>query len=70
MADELIIVTPEHLKLGWLEKDGMFIRERKYQVIRRLEDGNYVVVAPTYTNQESRGAAQESGRMNILKGDN
>lgn len=45
-----LIVTPQQFADGWLEKDDQFIRERPYQLIRKLPDGNFVVVSPEWTH--------------------
>jgi hypothetical protein len=44
-----LVVTPEQYAQGYLERDGIVIRKRPYQLIRRLPDGNYVVRAPDST---------------------
>jgi hypothetical protein len=43
------IITPEQRNDGWLIKDGQFIRERRFEIIRRLPNGNFVVVSPEWT---------------------
>jgi hypothetical protein len=40
------IVTPEQYGQGYLEREGMVVRKRRYELIRKLPDGNYLVRAP------------------------
>ncbi len=40
------IVTAEQYAQGYLERDGLVIKKRPYELIRRLPDGNYLVRAP------------------------
>lgn len=42
------VVTPEQLQEGWLEKEGMIVRERKFTVIEMRDDGNYIVYNPEW----------------------
>ncbi len=45
-APEERVVTPEQYGQGYLERDGMVVKKRPYELIRRLPDGNYLVRAP------------------------
>jgi len=40
------VVTPAQLSEGYFLKDGAFIYERRYQVVRQLPDGNWLVCEP------------------------
>jgi hypothetical protein len=40
------IVTAEEYARGYFERDGMVVRRRQYELIRRLPDGTYLVRAP------------------------
>jgi hypothetical protein len=40
------VVTAEEYARGYLERDGLVIRKRPYELIRRLPDGTYLVRAP------------------------
>lgn len=47
MADELWkIVTPEQYKQGWIELRGVTPIHHQFQVIRKTEAGDYVVLDP------------------------
>jgi hypothetical protein len=37
------VVTREELERGYLEREGMVIRKRRYEVIRELPDGRFLV---------------------------
>jgi len=37
------IVTREQYEQGYLERDGLVIRKRRYELIRELPDGRYLV---------------------------
>jgi hypothetical protein len=39
------IVTREELERGFFERDGLVVRKRRYEVIRELEDGRFLVRA-------------------------
>src|SRR5207247_553108 len=41
-----LVVTQEQYDQGYLERDGVVIRKRAYELIRRLPDGTYLVRAP------------------------
>jgi hypothetical protein len=45
LAEERV-VTREELERGYLERDGLVIRKRRYELIRELPDGRYLVRAP------------------------
>jgi hypothetical protein len=45
-APEERIVTREQYEAGYLERDGLVVRKRRYELIRKLEDGTYLVRAP------------------------
>jgi hypothetical protein len=45
LAEERI-VTREELERGYFERDGLVIRKRRYELIRELPDGRYLVRAP------------------------
>ena len=45
-APEERVVTEEQYGQGYLVRDGMVVRKLKYELIRRLPDGNYLVRAP------------------------
>jgi len=47
-----MIVSPEQLSLGYLERQGMIVTRRRFVVIRRREDGNYVVRDPEKERRE------------------
>jgi hypothetical protein len=40
------VVTRDQLDDGYLERDGMTVRRRKWELIRQLPDGRYLVRAP------------------------
>jgi hypothetical protein len=40
------VVSAEQYAQGYLERNGLVIKKRPYELIRRLPDGNYVVRAP------------------------
>lgn len=40
------IVTAEQYAQGYLERNGMVIRKRPYELIRELPDGTYLVRVP------------------------
>lgn len=40
------IVTREELERGYFERDGLVIRKRRYELIRELPDGRFLVRAP------------------------
>ena len=40
------VVTREQLEQGYLERDGLVVRKRPYELIRELPDGRYLVRAP------------------------
>jgi hypothetical protein len=40
------IVSAEQYRRGYLERDGMVVKKREYELIRELPDGNYLVRAP------------------------
>lgn len=40
------VVTPEQYGQGYLVRDGMVVKKLRYELIRRLPDGNYLVRAP------------------------
>jgi hypothetical protein len=40
------IVTRDQLDEGYLERNGLVFRKRKYVVIRELEDGRFLVQVP------------------------
>jgi hypothetical protein len=40
------IVTREQYEQGYLERDGLVVRKRRYELIRELPDGRYLVRAP------------------------
>jgi hypothetical protein len=37
------VVSEEEYARGYFEREGMTVRKRSYVLIRRLEDGNYLV---------------------------
>jgi hypothetical protein len=39
------IVTREEYERGYLERDGLVVRKRRYQLIKELPDGTYLVRA-------------------------
>lgn len=41
------IVTPKQYADGYYEKRGMLAYHRKWILIRKLDDGNYLVVSPS-----------------------
>jgi hypothetical protein len=41
-----LVVTKEQYGQGYLERDGLVIKKRPYELIRELPDGNYVVRVP------------------------
>lgn len=45
-APSVRVVTPEQYSQGYLELQGMIARERRYSLIRKLEDGNLLVREP------------------------
>jgi hypothetical protein len=50
LAEERI-VTREELERGYLERDGLVIRKRRYELIRELPDGRFLVRAPQQPQQ-------------------
>ena len=40
------IVTRDQLGQGYIERDGLVIKKRQYEVIRELPDGTFLVRAP------------------------
>jgi hypothetical protein len=40
------VVTAEQYAQGYLERDGMLVKKRSYELIRRLPDGTYLVRVP------------------------
>ena len=40
------IVTREQYEQGYLERDGLVVKKRPYELIRELPDGTYLVRAP------------------------
>jgi hypothetical protein len=40
------VVSAEQYAQGYLERNGLVIKKRPYDLIRRLPDGNYVVRSP------------------------
>jgi len=45
LAEERI-VTREELERGYLERAGLVVRKRRYELIRELPDGRFLVRAP------------------------
>jgi hypothetical protein len=41
-----LIVTAEQYRRGYLDRDGMVVKKKEYELIRELPDGNYLVRAP------------------------
>ena len=37
------VVSAEEYARGYFERDGLIVRKRAYVLVRRLEDGNYLV---------------------------
>ena len=40
------IVTREQFEQGYFERDGFVVRKRRYELIKELPDGRYLVRAP------------------------
>ena len=40
------VVTREEFERGYFERDGIVVRKRRYELIRELPDGRYLVRAP------------------------
>jgi hypothetical protein len=45
-------VSPEQYSQGYLERDGVVIRKRRYELVRKLADGNYLVRAHKAPQQD------------------
>ena len=45
------VVTEEQYNAGYIERDGMTVRKRPYELIRKLDDGTYLVRAPEPPNE-------------------
>jgi len=45
------VVTREQFERGYFERDGLVIKKRRYQLIRELPDGRYLVRAPEEPKQ-------------------
>jgi hypothetical protein len=59
LAEERV-VTREELERGYFERDGIVVRKRRYELIRELPDGRYLVRAPQQANSpEQPGAPQQ-----------
>lgn len=41
-----LVLTQEQYDRGYLDRDGMVVQKRPYDLIRKLPDGNYLVRAP------------------------
>jgi hypothetical protein len=52
LAPKERVVTPEQYAQGYFERDGMVVKRRPFELIRRLPDGNYLVRQP----QSAQGA--------------
>ena len=50
-GSDYLVVMPEQLQEGYRELSGMVVHERKYVPLRKLEDGNWVVLAPKEPNR-------------------
>ena len=50
-APEERIVTEQQYGQGYLVRDGMVVKRLKYELIRRLPDGTYLVRAPETPKQ-------------------
>ncbi len=48
-----LIVTPEQLKKGWIEMRGVTPIHREFLIIKKREDGDYVVRNPALIMLES-----------------
>lgn len=46
MTPRLMLVTPEQVKLGWMELRGVTPIHHNFVVLAKRADGNYVVRAP------------------------
>jgi hypothetical protein len=40
-----LVVSPQQYSEGYLEREGVVIRKRQYELVRKLADGNYLVRA-------------------------
>ena len=47
------IVTREQYEQGYLERDGLVVRKRRYELIRELPDGRLLVRAAAKPDQAS-----------------
>lgn len=54
------IVTSEQLAEGYLEKIGMLIYERKYRVIGKTQDGNFVVEDPNIKEEQNGTVGEQN----------
>lgn len=41
-----LVITAEQFERGYLERDGMVVKKRPYELIEKLADGTYLVRAP------------------------
>jgi hypothetical protein len=57
----LRVVTPLQYQEGYFELKGMIAFQQDYQLVRRLPDGNYLVVDPTQPG-ESDGETEQHRR--------
>ena len=45
--DKVRVITPQQLADGYYKRVGVFVRQMRFSLIRRLDDGNYLVWEPT-----------------------
>jgi hypothetical protein len=57
LAEERV-VTREELDRGYFERDGIVVRKRRYELIRELPDGRYLVRAPQQASSPQSSAPQ------------
>lgn len=48
MQEQYRVVTQEQLQNGYLVLDGQIVREKQFEIVRKNDDGTYVVINPEY----------------------